>query len=111
MSPSSGPPRIFDVQRRTARLERSERTLARADFLHARAAENAVGSLEALVRDWPEAADLSAHPGAFAAALADSAAAARVGPVKTVGDRSARAGPGAGPVALADGSQDLIVSL
>ena len=75
MSPSSGPPRIFDVQRRTARLERSERSLSRADFLHARAAENAVGSLEALVRDWPGAADLSAQPGAFAAALAEFRAA------------------------------------
>ena len=94
MSPSSGPPHIFDVQRRTARLERSERSLSRADFVHARAAENAVGSLEALVRDWPGAAELSAHPGAFAAALAESAAADRVGPVKTVGDRAARAGPG-----------------
>jgi SAM-dependent methyltransferase len=111
MSPSSGPPRIFDVQRRTARLERSEKSLSRADFLHARAAENAVGSLEALVRDWPEAADLSAHPGAFAQALAESVAAARVGPVKIVGDRAAQAGPGAAPIDLADGSQDLIVSL
>lgn len=112
MSPSSDPPRIFDVQRRTARLERSEKTLARADFLHARAAENAVGSLEALMRSWPEATDLSAHTGAFAAALADSPAAAeRVGPVKTVGDRAARAGPGAAPPDLANGSQDLIVSL
>lgn len=112
MSPSSGPPRIFDVPRRTARLGRSEKTLARADFLHARAADNAVGSLEALLRDWPEVADLSAHPGAFAAALGGSpVAAARVGPVKAVGDRAARAGPGATRPELADGSQDLIVSL
>jgi hypothetical protein len=101
MSPSSGPPRIFDVQRRIARLERSEKTLARADFLHARAAENAVGSLEALVRSWSVAADLSAHPGVFAATLAGSPAASRVGPVKTVGDRAARAGPGAAPIDLA----------
>jgi len=111
MSPSSGPPRIFDVPRRTARLERSEKTLSYADFLHRRAAENAVGSLEALLRDWCEAVDLSAHTGAFAAALAVSAAADRVGPVKTVGDRTMRAGPGATPLPLPDGSQDLIVSL
>jgi SAM-dependent methyltransferase len=111
MSPSSGPPRIFDVPRRTARLERSEETIARADFLHARAAGNAIGSLEALVRDWPEVADLSAHPGAFAAALTGSDAAGRVGPVKAVGDRAARAGPGATPLNLPDGSQDLVVSL
>lgn len=68
-------------------------------------------SLEALLRDWPEAADLSAHPGPFAAALADSDAAPRVGPVKTIGDRAARAGPGQAPLALPDQSQDLIVSL
>jgi SAM-dependent methyltransferase len=111
MSPSSGPPRIFDVPRRTARLERSEKTLAHADFLHVRAAENAVGSLEALVRSWPEAADLSAHPGLFATALTESTAATRVGPLKFVGDRVARAGPGATPPDLADESQDLIVSL
>lgn len=70
-----------------------------------------MGSLEALMRDWPEAADLSAHPGAFATALDGSAAAGRVGPVKMVGDRAARAGPGAAPPDLAEGSQDLIVSL
>lgn len=111
MSASSGPPAIFDSSRRTARLERSEKAFAGADFLHARAARNAVDSLEALLRDWPEAADLSAHPGPFAAALADSDAAPRVGPVKAVGDRAARAGPGEAPLALPDQSQDLIVSL
>ncbi len=70
-----------------------------------------MGSLEALVRSWPVAADLSAHPGVFAATLAGSPAASRVGPVKTIGDRAARAGPGTAPIDLADGSQDLIVSL
>ena len=63
------------------------------------------------MRNWPEAADLSAHPGAFAASLAGSSAADRVGPVKAVGDRVARAGPGVTPPDLAAGSQDLIVSL
>lgn len=111
MSSSSGPPVIFDSQRRTARLERSEKLFSGADFLHARAAQNAVDSLDALPRDWPEAADLSAHPGPFAAALADSHAASRVGSVKTVGDRAARAAPGAAPLNLPDQSQDLIVSL
>ena len=70
-----------------------------------------MGSLEALVRSWPEAADVSAHPGPFATALTESTAATRVGPLKFVGDRVARAGPGATPPDLADGSQDLIVSL
>ena len=111
MSSSSGPPAIFDSRRRTARLARSERTIARADFLHVRAARNAVDSLEALLRDWPEAADLSAHPGAFAAVLGQSPAAARVGPVKAIADRPARAGPGNAPLGLPDQSQDLIVSL
>ena len=111
MSPSSAPPVIFDSARRAARLKRSARTLASADFLHARAADNAVGSLEALLRDWPEVADLSAHPGAFAATLADSEASGRVGPVKAVGNLAARAGPGGGPLDLPDQSQDLIVSL
>lgn len=68
-------------------------------------------SLEALVREWPEAADLSAHPGPFARTLAASSAAARVGPVKTVADRAHRAGPGEAPLDLPDQSQDLIVSL
>jgi SAM-dependent methyltransferase len=111
MSSSSGPPVIFDSLRRTARLQRSEKLFSGADFLHARAAQNAVDSLDALLRDWPEAADLSAHAGPFAAALTDSHAAQRVGPVKTVGDRAARAAPGHAPLDLPDQSQDLIVSL
>jgi len=70
-----------------------------------------VDSLDALLRDWPEVADLSAHPGPFAEALKDSHAAGRVGPVKTVGDRGTRAAPGHAPLELPDQSQDLIVSL
>lgn len=68
-------------------------------------------SLEALMREWPEAIDLSAHPGPFARALATSSGAARVGPVKTVADRARRAGPGETPLDLPDQSQDLVVSL
>jgi SAM-dependent methyltransferase len=64
-----------------------------------------------LLRDWPEATDLSAHPGPFAAALAASSAASRVGPVKTTSDRAVRAAPGGAPLDLPDQSQDLIVSL
>ena len=111
MNASSGPPRIFDVPRRAARLARSEKTIARADFLHARAADNAVGSLEALLRDWPGVLDLSAHPGAFAGALKGSAAEGRVRPVVAAGDLAARAGPGNDPLDVAEVSQDLIVSL
>jgi SAM-dependent methyltransferase len=111
MSSSSGPPLIFDHLRRTARLARSERTIGRADFLHVRAAENAVGSLEALLREWPRTLDVSAHPGAFARALAGSVAEARVGPVRTLEAAARRAGPGDQPLEAEAQSQDLIVSL
>jgi len=70
-----------------------------------------VGSLEALLRTWPDVLDLSAHPGAFARALKGSAAEARVGPVANAGDRAARAGPGMAALGVPDQSQDLIVSL
>lgn len=111
MTSSPVPPTIFDSQRRAARLARSEKTLAGADFLHVRAAENAVASLEALVREWPEATDLSAHLGVFTDVLARSDAASRVGPVKTTTDLAARAGPGNTTLDVPDQSQDLIVSL
>lgn len=111
MNASSGPPAIFDARRRAARLARSERLFAGADFLHDRAAENAVHSLEVILRDFPDAVDLSAHPGPFARRLVDSDAAARVGTVMPVGDADTRTAPGVQPLPLADQSQDLIVSL
>ena len=107
----TGPPLIFDAARRTARLARSERRFVDADFLHRRAAENAVLSLEATLREFPVAVDLSAHPGPFAEALADSDAAGRVGAPRAVGDRAERAGPGAKTLEIEAGSADLIVSL
>ena len=107
----AGPPLIFDAQRRAARLARSERRFAEADFLHARAAENAVLSLEATLRDFPAAVDLSAHPGPFNQALAASDAVARIGRPLAVGDRSDRAAPGARPLEVEPGSADLVVSL
>lgn len=109
MTPSAAPPAIFDSRRRAARLARSARRFAEADFLHRRAAENAVASLEAIVRDFPVAVDLSAHPGPFRASLAASAAAGRVGAPRalTVGV----AAPGAAPLPVEDGSCDLVVSL
>jgi len=76
-----------------------------------RAAENAVDSLEVILRDFPDAVDLSARPGPFARLLADSAAAGRVGAVRTLDDAAAVAAPGAAPLSMPDGSQDLIVSL
>lgn len=111
MSASPGPPEIFDSRRRAAKLARGEKAFAAADFLHMRAAENAVNSLEVILRDFPDAVDLSARPGPFARLLAGSVAADRVGPVRVVGDEAARAAPGAAPLDLPDQSQDLIVSL
>lgn len=111
MNASSGPPEIFDSRRRAAKLARGGTAFASADFLHVRAAENAVNSLEVILREFRDAVDLSARPGPFARLLADSAAAGRVGPVRAVGDEAARAAPGAAPLPLGDQSHDLIVSL
>ncbi len=107
----AGPPLIFDASRREARLARSERCFADADFLHCRAAENAVLSLEATLREFPSAVDLSAHPGPFAQALAESDAAGRVGLPQALGDRTERAAPGAQALQIEPGSADLVVSL
>ena len=93
------------------RLARSARRFGEADFLHVRAADNAVASLEVILRDFDEVVDLSAQPEPFAALLADSVAAGRVGPVRVVGDMASRAAPGAGPLDVADQSADLAVSL
>lgn len=106
-----GPPRIFDPVRRVQRLKRAQSHFAEADFLHARAAENAVLSLEATLRPFSRVVDLSAHPGTFAGALARSEAADRIGAPSAPGDVEARAAPGAVPLELADGSVDLAVSL
>ncbi|WP_295226751.1 methyltransferase domain-containing protein [uncultured Brevundimonas sp.] len=110
-SPSDGPPRIFDALRRQARLARSAARFPQADFLHARAAANAAESLEAILRDFPVAVDLSAHPGVFDAAVRSSDAAGRVGPVQTPVSLAQRAAPGADALPLADASTDLIASL
>lgn len=109
--PSNAPPRIFDARRRQARLERAEQRWRGADFLHVRAAQDAAASLDAILREFPVAVDLSALPGAFAEALASSDAAGRVGPVLTPTSRAERAAPGAGSLPLEDGGADLIISL
>lgn len=67
-------------------------------------------SLEATLRQFPVAVDLSAHPGVFAAIMAHSDAAARVG-VPLAGQGGDRASPGTGALPLADQSADLVVSL
>jgi SAM-dependent methyltransferase len=108
---ASGPPVIFDPRRRAARLARASRRFAEADFLHRRAAENAVQSLEATLREFPVAVDLSALPGPFAAVLAGSDAAGRVGAPTSLADAGLTADPGAAPLPVAEGAADLIVSL
>jgi len=106
---ASAPPVIFDPVRRALRLQRAGAQFAEADFLHRRAAENAVLSLEATLRQFPVVVDLSAHTAVFGQALAASDAAIRVG-TPVVGANNTAA-PGASPLAIADGSADLIVSL
>lgn len=90
---------------------RSAARFPQADFLHARAAANAAESLEAILRDFPVAVDLSAHPGVFDAAVRSSDAAGRVGPIQTPVSLAQRAAPGADALPLANASIDLIVSL
>ena len=107
--PDTGPPRLFDPVRRAARLERAAARFAGADFLHLRAAEGAVNSLEAILREFPVAVDLSAFPEPFARLLADSDAAGRVGPIRRLVE--GRVDPGRLPLPLEDRSCDLIVSV
>ncbi len=63
------------------------------------------------MRHFPVVVDLSAQPEVFAAALAGSDAAGRVGAPSSPGDVETRAAPGAWGLDVADGSADLIVSL
>lgn len=110
-APSSGPPILFDANRRAARLKRATRLFETADFLHARAARNAIDSLEVILREFEAPVDLSPHPSAFARSLADSPAKARLGPVRSVGDIAQRAATGAVSLDIETVGADLIVSL
>jgi SAM-dependent methyltransferase len=114
----SAPPRLFDRALHAKRLTRAAPGFAAADFLQRRAALDLVERLEAIMRDFPRAVDLSARNGAFAQALADSDAAPRVGLlIETDLSRAMLAGRG-GPRAVLDEerlpfapqSLDLIVS-
>jgi len=73
----AGPPRLFDRELHRRRLGRAARRYA--GFLKHRAADDLVQRLEAVKRDFAIAIDLGARDGAFAAALAKSDAAAKVG--------------------------------
>jgi SAM-dependent methyltransferase len=100
---------IFDSARRAARLKRSAKHFREADFLHVRAAGGAVDSLEAILRDFPVAVDLSARPEVFGDLLADSPAGSRVGELRVL--NAGAAAPGAEALGLTDQSADLVVSL
>ena len=75
----STPPILFDRPLHRRRLDRAAKGYGRADFLKARAADDAVARLEAIMRSFPLAVDLGARDGAFARALASSPAHERVG--------------------------------
>jgi SAM-dependent methyltransferase len=74
----SAPPRLFDRALRRRRLARAAAGFSTADFLHRRAAEDAAERLEAIMRKFPLAVDLSARGGVFTEALRRSDAAANV---------------------------------
>lgn len=71
-------PLLFDRALHRRRLDRAAPGYAAAGFLKARAAEDAVVRLEAIMRRFPLAVDLGARDGAFGRALATSDAAAKI---------------------------------
>lgn len=73
----SGPPLLFDRALHRLRLGRAARGYA--GFLKARAAEDLVQRLEAIMKSFPVAVDLGARDGAFARALGSSPARERIG--------------------------------
>ncbi len=94
-----------------ARLRRAQATFPQADFLHRRAADNAVNSLEVILREFHAPVDLSPHPGVLAQVLADSPARDRVAEIKAPGTLEDRAAPGSGFLPIEDGQADLVVNL
>jgi SAM-dependent methyltransferase len=68
----TSPPLLFDRALHRRRLDRAAAGYGAADFLKARAAEDAVLRLESIVRSFPVAVDLGARKGSFARALAES---------------------------------------
>ena len=114
----ASPPLIFDRPLHARRLARAASSFAAADFLKRRAAGDIVERLEAINRRFELASDLGARNGAFAAALAESPVADRIG-LLAQSDLSAAALAGASGARLvadeerlpfAAGRLDLIVS-
>jgi len=114
----SGPPRLFDRDLHRRRLQRAARGYAAAAFLKRRAAEDIVQRLEIVKRDFPLAVDLGSRDGAFAAALAASDAAAKIGVLFETDLSEAMLAGRPGPRLVADEEQlpfapeslDLVVS-
>ncbi|MGH6958497.1 MAG: methyltransferase domain-containing protein [Caulobacteraceae bacterium] len=114
----SGPPRLFNRALHRRRLARAAAGFGEASFLKRRAAEDIVQRLETIRREFPRAVDLGARDGAFARALADSEALAKVGfLVETDLSEAMLQGRGGALVAadeerlpFAEGSLDLVVS-
>jgi SAM-dependent methyltransferase len=72
-------PLLFDRALLRARLDRAAPGFDAAGFLKARAAEDAVLRLEAILREFPVAVDLGSRNGAFSRALATSDARQKIG--------------------------------
>ncbi|KQY28835.1 SAM-dependent methyltransferase [Caulobacter sp. Root487D2Y] len=72
-------PLLFDRALLRARLNRAAPGFDAAGFLKARAAEDAVIRLEAILREFPIAVDLGSRNGAFSKALEGSDARAKIG--------------------------------
>lgn len=72
-------PLLFDRALLRARLDRAAPGFDAAGFLKARAAEDAVLRLEAILREFPVAVDLGSRNGAFSRALENSDARAKIG--------------------------------
>ena len=75
----SAPPILFDRALHRRRLDRAAEGCAAAGFLKARAADDVVVRLDAIMRSFPLAVDLGARDGAFARALAGSSAREKIG--------------------------------
>jgi hypothetical protein len=75
----SGSPHLFDRALHLRRLDRAAAGFAQADFLKRRAAQDAALRLEAIMREFPVAVDLSARSGAFRQTLAESPAQKKMG--------------------------------
>jgi SAM-dependent methyltransferase len=117
----SAPPLIFDRALHRQRLRRAARGSHNADFLLARAADDAVERLSTILREFPLAVDVNAQGRAFATALAsDPIAERRVGRlIEAVAVQEAIGSTEAGPQLVVDderlpfapASLNLVVSL